>query len=551
MMPEQKHGQPVFVVLNPRGFMPDIHKVPLSPRARDLKGGTVYVIDSGIYGAYVFTNRVAELLPQYLPGVKVVFRAKPSGWMSSDPELWDEAAENGSGFIYGPAGGTSGHVWGARWSILLEKKGLPGVYVLSEGYEQAVQLACEGEGMPQLRRVVTPMPSWGSESLDTQMDRIMKQIVEGLTVPLTDDETRTEVIHQEVPSRVATRGTLDEVQRYFYEQKWTDGLPIIPPTEEAVAEMLKGTGHKPDDVVTEAMLPERWKATVEKVAVNGVMAGCKPAYMPVLLAMVESFSKGLFEGMVVSANSFSFMVVVNGPIAREIGMNSEVNALGPGNQANATIGRALRLFLTNLGGLTPGINLMACQGNPSNYSFAFAENEEASPWEPFHVSMGYKREESVVSIFSGGWNHGGNRTGQGGKPLSLDGIIEVIRIFQSPWGAAVLLSPPLAKSIAKEKGFSKQDLQKYLWESTLKTAYEFRSNDHYTTTIERTLKGKEAGGMKGVWPEWYLHADPGKMVPVYGRSDLIYPIVVGGENYDGFQGWKMDRPSSASIDRWR
>lgn len=168
--------------------------------------------------------------------------------------------------------------------------------------------------------------------------------------------------------------------------------------------------------MTEAMLPERWKATVEKVAINGVMAGCKPVDMPVLLAMVEAFSKGLLEGTVVSANSFSFMLVVNGPIAREIGMNSEVNALGPGNQANATIGRALRLFLTNLGGLTPGINLMACQGNPSNYSFAFAENEEASPWEPFHVSMGFKREESVVSIFSGGWSHGGNRTGQGESP---------------------------------------------------------------------------------------------------------------------------------------
>lgn len=240
-MPEQKRGQPVFEVFNPRGFLRDIHKVPLSPRAGDLRDRTVYVINSGIYRAYVFTKRVAQSLPHYLPGVKVVFRAKPSGWMTSDPELWDEAAENGSAFIYGPAGGTSGHVWGARWSILLERKGLPGVYVLSEGYEQAVQLACEGEGMPQLRRVVTPMPSWGSESLDTQMDRIMKQIVEGLTVPLTDSETTAEVIPREKPSRVATGGTLGEVQRYFYEHKWTDGLPIIPPTEEAVANMLKGT----------------------------------------------------------------------------------------------------------------------------------------------------------------------------------------------------------------------------------------------------------------------------------------------------------------------
>ena len=544
-------AQPLFKVLNPQAFMPDIHKVPLSARPPDLGGRVVYVIDSGIYGAYVFAEKVARLLPQYAPGVQVRFRSKPSGWTSSDPELWDEVANHGNAFVYGPAGGTSGHVWGARWSILLEKRSIPGVYVLSEGYEQTVQMACDGDGMPQLRRVVTPMPSWGPESLDVQMDRIMRQIVEGLILPLSDDEKRAEVIARARPSRAAMSGTLAEVQRYFYEQRWTDGLPIIPPTQEAVADMLTGTAHLPDALVTQGMLPERWRVTVEKVAINGAMAGCKPSDMPVLLAMVEAFSKSLFEGMSVSANSFCFMTLVNGPIVKEIGMNPDLNALGPGNQANATIGRALRLFLTNLGGLTPGVNLMACQGNPANYSFAFAENEDASPWEPFHVSRGHGREESVVTIFGGGWGHGGNRTGQAGKPLSLDGIVEVIRVFQSPWGAVVLLSPVLAKAIAKEKGFTKQDLQRYLWESALKTAHEFRSNDHYTTSIERTLKGKEAGGMKGVWPEWYLHADPGKMVPVYGRSEFIYPIVVGGENYDGFQGWKMDRPTSASVDRWR
>jgi hypothetical protein len=543
-------AEPVYEVLNPRGFAPEIKQVSLSPRVPDLDSKVVYVIDSGIYGAYLFTRRVAELLPKYFPTVKVVYKDKLSGWMTSDPELWDEVAKKANVFIYGPAGGTSGHEWGARWSVLLEKNGVPGVYVLSEGYEQVVQIACEGEGMPQLRRVVTPMPAWGAETLD-HMDEIMKQIIDNLTIPLTDEEKKTGTLSRKKPARIAMKGTLAEVQKYFYEQKWTDGLPIIPPTEATVAEMVKGTSQPSDKIVTHAMLPQKWAVTVEKVAINSVMSGCKPADMPVLLAMVEAFSKSLFEGMVVSANSFSFMVVVNGPIRREIGMNSGVNALGPGNQANATIGRAMRLFLTNLGGLTPGVNLMACQGNPSNYSFAFAENEEASPWDPLHVSMGYKREESVVTIFAGGWNHGGNRTGQGRQLLSLDGIIEVIRVFQLPSGAAVLLSPLLSRAIAKEKGFSKQDLQNYLWESTLKTAYEFRSDGHYTTIIERNLKGKGTGGMKRIWPEWYLRADPGKMVPVYGRSEFIYPIVVGGENFDGFQGWKMERPSSVSVDNWR
>jgi hypothetical protein len=412
-------AEPVYEVLNPRGTAPDIKQFSLSPRPQDLNGKVVYVIDSGVYGAYIFTKRVAELLPKYAPGVKVVYKDKPSIYSNSDPMLWDEVAKNGNAFVYGPAGGTSGFVWGGLWSVLLEKKGVPGVYVLSDGYEQAVHMACKGQGMPQLRRVVTPMPPWGAETLDKQIDKIMKQIIEGLTSPLKEEEKKTGVITQERLARVAVKGTLAEVQKYFYDQRWTDGLPIIPPTEEAVAKMLQGTSHRPEEIVTKAMLPQKWTATVENVAVNAVMAGCKPADMPVLLAMVEAFSRGSFANTVVSANSFSFMVVVNGPIARAIGMNSDVNALGPGNQANATIGRALRLFLTNLGGLTPGANLMACQGNPSNYSFAFSENEEASPWEPLHVSRGFKKEESVVTIFTGGWNHGGNRTGVDGMPFSL------------------------------------------------------------------------------------------------------------------------------------
>ena len=170
------------------------------------------------------------------------------------------------------------------------------------------------------------------------------------------------------------------------------------------------------------MPPNGWTVTVEKVAINGVMAGCRPQDMPILLAMVEAFSNGKFRSSVVSANSFCFMVVVNGPIAQEVDMNSGINALGPGCVANAAIGRALRLFLTNLGGLTPGTNLLACQGNPANCSFAFGENEAASPWEPLHVSMGYKREESAVTIFAGGWGHGGNMTGSAEEPIELNGL---------------------------------------------------------------------------------------------------------------------------------
>jgi hypothetical protein len=538
--------EPVYEVLSPLGTAPEIKQFSLSPRPQNLKGKVVYVIDSGIFGAHIFTGKVAELLPKYIPGVKAVHKIKPSVYSTSSPELWDEVVKNADAFVYGPAGGTSGFVFGGKWSVLLEKRGVPGIYVLSKGFEQAVQLDCEKNGMPELRRVVTPMPAWETESLD-KIDEIMKQIVDCLTVPLTDKEKKTGLMTKEKPPRVATKGTLAEVQKYFHKQSWTDGLPIIPPTEEAVAEMLKGTSHRPKEIVAEAMPPLGWIATVENVAVNAVMAGCKPEYMPVLLAMVEAFYKGDFKSTVVSSNSFSFMVVVNGPIAKAIGMNGALNALGPGNQANATIGRALRLFLTNLGGLTPRVTLMAAQGNASNYSFAFSENEEVSPWEPLHVSMGFKKEESVVTIFSGGWGHGGNKSSIHGLPLSLDGIIDVIGSFQLPKATVVLITPPLAKQIVEEKGFRKKDLQEYLWSSTLMSAGKFRLDGYYDTFVKPGLEK----GDPSSYPSWYLTADPGKMVNVYPNPKVIYPIVVGGENYAVFQGWKMGSPSSVSVDKWR
>jgi hypothetical protein len=540
-----------YKALNPRGIEPTIELFPLCPRLSDLNHKVVYVIDSGIFGTYKFTEKVASLLPTFSPDVKVVYKTTPAFHVNKDSELWNEVAKNADAFIYSPAGGTTGFIWGALWSILLEKKGIPGVYALSEGYENAVQTTCEKEGMPLLRRVITPMPCWGEETLG-QMERIVKEIITGLTTPLTKKEKERGTIVPKKPPRIAVTGTLDKVEEYFLTHKWSDGLPIIPPTEERVAKMLKGTRHAPDEIVIDAMPAEKWVVTVEKVAINGVMAGCKPEEMPVLLAMSEAFVKGNFDGSVMSANSCSLMVVVNGPITKRIGMNSAVNALGPGNPANAAIGRSLRLLLTNLGGFTPGSNIMACQGNPTNYSFAFAENEDASPWEPFHVTSGYQREESCVTIFIPGWAHGGNMTGRpvSGEPLDLGGIIEVIRTFQQPRGAVVLLSPPLAKRIAKEKGLVKRDFQEYLWKNTLKTAQEFRSDPLYSTFIEPGLRGEKDKHGASPWPSWYLTAEDEKPVPVFGSSEFIYPVVVGGENHEAFQAWNMALPSTTSIDKW-
>src|SRR6201985_2800852 len=195
--------------------------------------------------------------------------------------------------------------------------------------------------------------------------------------------------------RLVEPDTEDNLQQQFLDNKWTDGLPIVLPTEKRVKAMLAGTSRKPDEIVGRMQPTEfrvAWEYTVEKVAVNAVMAGAKPEYFPVILALA---STGL-SARGSTSSSASVMTVVNGPIRHQIGMNCGIGAMGPYNHANATIGRAYSLLSQNLqGGSIPGISYMGSQGNAySSTNLTVAENEEGSPWEPFHVAQGVARETS-------------------------------------------------------------------------------------------------------------------------------------------------------------
>jgi hypothetical protein len=198
-----------------------------------------------------------------------------------------------------------------------------------------------------------------------------------------------------------------------------------------------------------------------------VMVGCKPEYMPVLLAIIEAFGKSTFGVFLPSDSSPSLMTVVNGPIRNEIGMNAGRNAMGPCDQANATIGRFVTLSIISLGGLWPQINDLSAQGNPSRYSFCFPENEEKNPWEPFHVSMGFKADESIVSIFAGGSAHGYAATGLRPINLALDNIAK------SRIGPIILMAPGMARLCAAN-GMSKKDVEQYIWERALAPVSEMR-----------------------------------------------------------------------------
>jgi hypothetical protein len=201
--------------------------------------------------------------------------------------------------------------------------------------------------------------------------------------------------------RVELAEAEDEMEAMF-DRGWTDGLPVVPPTELRVLKMLEGTTRAPDDVVA-IVPPDLVECTVEKVAVNAVLAGAKPEYLPVVLAAVEAACTDEFNGHGLLATTYFSgpVVVVNGPIAKSIGMNSGVNALGQGNRANATIGRALQLVIRNVGGGRPGGVDRATLGNPGKYTFCFAEDEDGSPFEPLSVSRGLVPGVSAVTLFAG------------------------------------------------------------------------------------------------------------------------------------------------------
>jgi hypothetical protein len=247
-------------------------------------------------------------------------------------------------------------------------------------WEQLAELRPLGTGLPPHR------PGCGSLSVD----------------PALADGLRARFEGGRLAARRIELGAIEDEFETAYDRGWTDGLPVVPPTPARVLRMLDGTSRAPDEIVA-VVPPDLVPVTVEKCAINAVMAGCKPEYLPVVLAAVEAACTDAFNmhGLLCTTYFSGPVVIVNGPIAAQIGMNSGVNCLGQGNRANATIGRALQLVVRNVGGGVPGGIDRATLGSPGKYTFCFAEDEAGSPWEPLSVERGFAPGTSTVSVFGG------------------------------------------------------------------------------------------------------------------------------------------------------
>ena len=270
--------------------------------------------------------------------------------------------------------------------------------------------------------------------------------------------------------RIEVADDFEAVQALYLERGWSDGLPIVPPTPERVEAMLASLDSSlfaPQQVVAE--IPPNWGgATVERLAINAVMAGCRPEYLPIILAAVEAMGDPAFNFYAIQATTHPCapLLIINGPIRTELGFNSGSGAYGPGWQPNATIGRAIRLALLNIGGAYPGVGDMSTQGAPSKYTYCVAENEEENPWQPLHVERGFRPEQNAVTVLAGEPPHNINdHTGR-----SADDILTIIAGAMAVTGAnnaytggetLLALGPEHAATIARD-GLSKRDVAEWL-----------------------------------------------------------------------------------------
>jgi hypothetical protein len=546
--PMVKVEQGKVTALNPRGIPPQIQLIPMAPRLNSLDGKTIFLIDDTFPGADHFLHQIAAWFSKNMPAVSTEYRVKAGGLADDDPKLWAEVKEKGNAVIMAighcstctPA--TVGHC------MTLEKMGIPTAPMVTIAFMDLARTNSASRGMPHERIVFTPHPIWGKtdaemyaylEGNDPVTGKpLMKEVISALTSPLTAEESQPGTITPPVgaPTYVDTH---DNLQAYYMNNGMTDFLPIVLPTDEKVEAMLKGTSHKPDEIVGKmspavGAFPE-WSYTVRQVAINAVMAGADPDYFPIILALAASQVTALSS----STNSFATTAIINGPIRDKLRINYGIGAMGPFAQPNATIGRAWTLFSKNLGHCgQAGETYMGTLGNTLNYNnVIIPENEKDSPWTPFHVQKGFKPEESVVSAFVGlGIQQGQGGAGLGVRPVPMydDALRYNVGAFAPLFGVLGVLDPLVAKGLVTLGYDTKEKLAAWMVKNATVSVKDAKSS---------------LFGTRWVGPQAASLPDDAQ-VPRYTKPDSYNFVVVGGQTNPYHMVANMSYRTSVSIDKW-
>ena len=430
--------------------------------------------------------------------------------------------------------------------VALEKAGIPAVGIVAKSFVRAWQSCVDGWGNPNTGFVQIPHGTAGQsveyihKMVDEQIDNIIKNLTQPVEIARLSKTGRkaTEVVTLDLPDGPEA---IWELNKYLSERDWNDGQLCFPATPQKVEAMLKGTKRAPQDVLM-IMEPGFAEATVEKVAINAVMAGCRPEHMPILVAAIEALADphSNHRDMMVSSHTEAPILLINGPITKKGNIQYDVSAMGPGaiNEANTAVGKALRLCLTNIGHCKPGEADGNFIGLPTKFGMVIAENEETSPWDPYHMDLGYKRSDSTVTLVTvtgpvdviasgdgpevlldtiaknmdyqysakGGWLRGHSTAQIGNTATRIP--------FQGPFHP-IVISPSRAV-VLQNGGYSKKAAQEYLWNK-----------------VRVPIKGRQIPkGPDGKWlihPEWtHLENDPEGTVPALESPDQYILFVSGG-----------------------
>lgn len=521
-----------YTVLSPWAKSDYLEKLPLSDRLDSMEGKTI-----GLYASFkeyhpFFMQEVERQLAQQYPDTHFshytyvvdtqeidqdpdnypAFRA----WLDGVDAVIGVGADMGSCALY------MGYIF-----ALIEKLGKPACLLSKTQYRNSAHKGASARAISTLRIVTYDGPGFVPEGVDcndwtlrTYRDTIaafLPAAVEALTAPLTEEELHPSPKRDY--SDLTFTGTLEEVNAFFYQNGWTNGTPVVPPTREAVDEMLKGTDLPPDHVVAE-LPPLNGKATVEKIAINGVMAGCLPTYMPVLIAIAEGMADHeviKLEGYTCSNAHWSPTIVLSGPIRKALGINVGQNFLSPYTRPQSCISRAMAYMIMNISGVRMQQEDMSGPGSHGRFGICIAENEEHSPWEPLQTDYGFSKEDSCVTLF---WPRQHNKIPVVSPSATLGALC---KLWDNTFDPGVMITlPPESARLFAEAGYSKADIINYVKQY----------NTRPSTEIPRAATGNNHPRKGLVFPAPGLS----HTAPFFWNTDHMFVLVAGsdwGMAYEG------------------
>lgn len=415
----------------------------------------------------------------------------------------------------------------------MERAGVPAVGIVCHGFVPITKTVAQYQGLPSLRLITYPPPNISVQNPQEVVDRaalILDEIIQELSRPLSREAGAAMEARDD--REIILKGDVEEVNRFFYEQQWTDGLPVMPPTVKSIEAMLRYTDRSPDEVIG-VLPPGNCEASIWKVAVNGVMAGCRPEYLPVLISLTEAIADPRF-GLQHAGSTAGWtpLIILNGPIIKELDFNYGPGVLRPERQANITVSRFLRLCMVNIARYRLGVTDMATFGR--NYLPVLAEAEQESPWPPLSVDLGFQRNNNIVTVLSSiGPEYQFIVRGSAEEHLRIlaqevtrvlgSQMVYVLTTFGHEWHPVIGMTP-LVASIIAQAGYSKRDVRRYLFDHARIPAHVFEELLHQEVTGMTIGEEVNRGNLS---QDFIRTEDPDRLVPLVHHPEEFFIVVSG------------------------